>query len=296
MNIKKLAPIYLVPFDKKYFLLGLSLLANLKLYIHDFENVFVLDYGLTKNQLDFLKEYGVDVIPIPMELSGAHPYKLKSNLVIFLRNKNLLGRWIVFLDADMLLLRSPVNEIDALISQMIANKNTVALCQDMGPADSVATFLDNYEHGTPKFKELASRLNITTPYCNIGFVIFSPQFNFYEFKYLADRMEGEICWEQNAINLMCLEGLSHLLLDAKKWNLHGGRLLDEYSERDDPYIIHLTSSTGNLVEGPFDLMVDGTAITFFYRYIKNMKIVQLQRNFLEKLATANSALLLKYFK
>lgn len=296
MSIKKLAPIYLVPFDKKYFLLGLSLLANLKLYIHDFENVFVLDYGLTKNQLDFLEEYGVDVILIPMELAGAHPYKLKSNLIIFLRNRKLLGRWIVFLDADMLLLKSPVNEIDDLISQMISNKNTIALSQDMGTADSVAAFLDNYGHGTPKFKEYVSRLNITTPYCNIGFVIFSPEFNFYEFKYLADRMEGEICWEQNAINLMCLEGLNHLLLDAKKWNLHGGRLLDEYSERDDPYIIHLTSSTDNLVEGPFDLMVDGTAITFFYRYIKNMKIVQLQRNFLEKLATTNSALLLKYFK
>ena len=295
MSIEKIAPIYLVPFDGKYFLLGLSLLVNLKLHLQNFENVFVLDFGFTKNQLYFLEDFGVNVIPIPRELVGAHPYKLKSNLITFLRNGKLLGRWIVFLDADMLLLKSPVDEISALISQMQDGKNTVALCQDMGPCESVASFLDNFQHGTSKFKECASELNLSMPYFNIGFVIFSPKFNFYEFKYLADKMEGEICWEQNAINLMCLEGLNYLLLDAKKWNLHGGRLLDEFSDNDDPYIIHLTSSTNNLVQGPFDLAVDGVNLTFFYRYIKNMKIVQLQRKFLEKLASENRALLLKHF-
>ena len=296
MNIEKQTPIYLVPFDEKYFLFGLTLLTNLKQYVHNFKNVIVLDFGLAKKELDFLEDFGVSVIPMPSELSGAHPYKLKSNLVTYLRNRKLLDRWIILLDADMLLLKSPVDEIDTLILQMKANKNTLALCQDMGPAESISAFLDNYKHLTSRFKEFTSALNISMPYCNIGFIIFSPQFDFYKFKYLADRMEGDVSWEQNAINLMCLEGLSYLLLDVKKWNLHGGRLLDEYSEKDDPYFIHLTSSTGNLVSGPFDLMVDGIALTFFYRYIKNIKIVQLQRNYLEKLVAENGALLLRYFK
>ena len=295
MNIEKVSPIYLIPFDKKYFLLGLSLLSNLKLYLDDFANVFVLDFGFTKKQLDFLYEFGVAVIPSPGELAGAHPYKLKSNLITFLRNRKLLDRWIIFLDADMLLLKSPVDGISAVISQMKAGKNTVALCQDMGPAESVSAFLEIFKHGTSKFKKSTSELNISLPYLNIGFVIFSPQFNFYEFKYLAYSMEEEICWEQNAINLMCLEGSNHLTLDAKIWNLHGARLLDQYSDCDDPYFIHLTSNTDILVQGELDLMVDGVILTFFYRYINNRKIVQLQRNFLDKLITENSALFLKHF-
>lgn len=296
MNIEKVSPVYLIPFDEKYFLLGLSLLTNLKLYLDDLENVFVLDFGFTKKQLDFLYEFGVAVIPSPGELVGAHPYKLKSNLITFLRNRKLLDRWIVFLDADMLLLKSPVDGISAVISQMKAGKNTVALCQDMGPAESVSAFLEIFKHGTSKFKKFTSELNISLPYLNIGFLLFSPQFNFYEFKYLADRMEGEICWEQNAINLMCLEGSNCLILDAKIWNLHGARLLDEYSDKDDPYIIHLTSTTNNLVQGQVNLTFDGVTLPFFYRYINNRKIVQIQRNFLEKLMAENGALFLKHFK
>jgi hypothetical protein len=295
MNTEKVAPIYLVPFDKKYFLFGLSLLTNLKQYLDDFENVFVLNFGLTKNQLDFLYEFGVAVIPLPVELTGAHPYKLKSNLITFLRNRKLLDRWIVLLDADMLLLKSPVDEIGAVISQMKVGKNTVALCQDMGPAESISAFLKIFERRTLKFKKYVSELNISSPYLNIGFVIFSPQFNFYEFKYLADRMEGEMCWEQNAINLMCLEGSNCLILDAKIWNLHGAPLVDEYSDKDNPYIIHITSTPNNLVQGQLELMIDGVALTFFYRYIKNIKVLQIQRNFLEKLIAENGELLLKHF-
>lgn len=295
MSIQNALPVYLIPFDSKYFLLGLSLLSNLKSYLNSFEMVYVLDFGLTKNQIGFLKEYGVNIAPIPEELVGAHPYKIKSNIVTYLRNTNLLGRWIVFLDADILLLRSPVEDIAKLIATMSSSKSKLAICQDMGPADSVGAFLDRFQNGTAKFKQYAKSYNLSLPYCNIGVVIFAPDFNFYEFKYLSERMEGEICWEQNAINLMCLEGLNCLLLDPKIWNLHGSRLLDEYSEKDNPYIIHLTSSTDNLVQGPFDLMVEGKPFTFYYRYIKNMKIVQLQRQLLEKLAIDTAPLFLKYF-
>jgi hypothetical protein len=296
MKIEKISPIYLVPFDKKYFLLGLSLLANLKKYIHDFENVFVLDFGLTKNHLEFLEEFGVSVIPCSRELVGSHPFKLKSSLIVFLRNKKLLGRWVVLLDADMLILKSPVDEIHSLILEMTKNKNKISICKDMGGCETVSHFLDLYKNGTPKFKRYSSESALSLPYLNIGFVIFSPDFNFYEFKYLADCMEGDICWEQNAINLMCLEGLSHLLLDPKKWNLHGSHLLEKYSEADDPFIIHMTSATDILVQGPFDLMVEGEAYTFYYRYIKNQAIVSMQRNFLNELADQNSKLFLKYLK
>ena len=140
MKIEKISPIYLVPFDKKYFLLGLSLLANLKKYIHDFENVFVLDFGLTKNHLEFLEEFGVSVIPCSRELVGSHPFKLKSSLIVFLRNKKLLGRWVVLLDADMLVLRSPVDGIHSLILEMTKNKNKIAICKDMGDVKQFLIF------------------------------------------------------------------------------------------------------------------------------------------------------------
>jgi hypothetical protein len=58
----------------------------------------------------------------------------------------------------------------------------------------------------------------------------------------------------------------------------------------------MTSATDILVEGPFDLMVEGEAYTFFYRYINNQAIINIQRNFLNELADQNSKLFLKYLR
>ncbi|MEI7494562.1 MAG: hypothetical protein WCJ92_08235 [Alphaproteobacteria bacterium] len=209
-----------------------------------------------------------------------------------------MGRWIVLLDADMLLLKNPVENINSIVLKMKKDDNKIALCQDMGSsvtvAQTVEQFLNIFGDRTPIFKENTLTLDISRPYLNSGFVIFSTKFDFYEFKYHADLMEGDMIWEQNAINLMCLEGLNYLLLDAKKWNLHGSKLLNSYSAGDDPFIIHMTGDSDSLDMGLFDITIDSTTIKFYYRYVKNKEIFNLQINFIQKLVNENVILFSKY--
>jgi len=288
-------PTYLIPFDANYFLLGLSLLTTMRKQLGKLDNVCVLDFGLQEQQITFLKAYGVTVIEMAPELADCDPFKLKANLNTYLRSHSLLGRWLVLLDADMLMLKSPVQAIDALITQMQQEGQHLALCQDMGPAANVAQFVELFSWRNIQFSKCTEPFDLSVPYLNIGFVIFSPEFDFDRYHSTAYGMQREICWVQNAMNLMCLQGVSHLLLDPKQWNVHGGRLLDAFSEKDDPYILHLTSDTDCLIQKPVDLQIGGQNFTFPYRFTSNPAIQEIQDRVLESLVRENTSLFLKYF-
>jgi hypothetical protein len=289
-------PTYLIPFDKHYFLLGLSLLTSLKRYVSNLQNIYVLDFGLEAAQVAFLKEYGICVAPLPEALIGLDPFALKANLNTFLRSQDLLGRWLVLLDADMLILKSPIQAIESVMAQMQQEGQQLALCQDMGPATSVAQFIDLFRFRNTQFTQYTAPFDLSVPYLNIGFVIFSPEFDFDQYREAAYSMPKEICWVQNAMNLMCLQGTPYLLLDPQQWNLHGRRSLDAFSEKDHPYVLHITSDGDNLVQKSIDLTIGNHQFTFPYRFTNNPVIDKIQAQVLDTVTKENSALFLKYLQ
>jgi hypothetical protein len=278
-------PYYVIPFDKKYFLHGASLLQNFKTLLTDVKGVYVLDFGLTKNQIMFIEKMGFPVIRLPPPLINSHPYKLKSNLVTFLRQGDILGKWIALFDADMILLKPPTSEIEKIIAEMEANREIIALCRDSGPANNIHCFTEIFPK-TRKFKELLAGKNIDSPYLNIGFTLFSPHFNFYEFKYLADLMEGETCWEQNAINLMCLDA-PHRLLDPEVWNLHGKELLNRFHGQSSTYLLHLTGTGDSVSVGESTLKTSSEQTNLYYRYARNTLVREIQDRTLEDFISNN---------
>ena len=288
-------PIYLIPFDNKYFLLGISLIHNFKSLLMNRSSIHVMDFGLTSNQVDFLKELGVNVLKTPTHLIGAHPYTLKANLISFLTENDLTNRYIIFMDADMILLKNPEAELKQIIQSMQAANKEIAVCQDMGSTESIGKFISAHRPKCLTFAQLASEQYYSKPYLNIGFVIFAPTFDFLRFKNLSDQMEGEVCWEQNAINLMCAENEPILFpLDSRLWNVHAN-LLSSYTSNDSPFIIHITSTNG-LVQGMLDICVGQVKFEFFYRYFKNQHIMNHQENTLKYLTEESGHLFLKYLQ
>ena len=286
--------IYVIPFDKKYFLLGICLLHNFRKLSVDCSLIFVPDFGLTVDQINFLNAFGVTVLKPPTHLVGTHPYKQKANLAYFLAKNGLLGRYIIFLDADMILLKNPESELRKIIQAMSTNNKKIAVCEELEPTETLGEFVKVHDFHCSRFARFVAGKWEAKPYLNIGFTIFAPTFDFNKFQQYADQMEGEVCWEQNAINIMCIEDETILyMLDSKVWNVHA-KLLNTYALSDEPFILHLTSSDAeSLVEGVMVFGVGENKVEFFYRSFKNQFIVNHQMETLKKLADESGDLFLK---
>lgn len=293
---------FLIPFDAKYFLLGVNLIQNFIDCQVEAGKIIVVDYGLNQNQISFLNDAGVQILKTPQNLIGSHPYLLKSHLSDYLSENPFERDYLVQLDADMLLLRNPESELMPIINEMERLNAHIALCPDMGPKNrgqaeigpSLENFLSLYE--CPKFRKLLTPKNLNTSYFNTGFTIYSPKFNLVDFQKIADQMIGEVVWEQNAMNCVIANNPQIVYpLDPKLWNLHG-ILMDQFSKNDNPVIIHITSPTPNAINvGPLELNIGEYKLeTFYFRQSNNQSIKAIQDSMLQSLLERNQALFIKY--
>lgn len=293
---------FLIPFDGHYFLLGINLVQNLIDCNVDNGKIYVVDYGLSKNQLNFLMDAHIQVLKTPAHLIGSHPYKLKSHLSDYVVENQIQRGYLVQLDADMLLLKNPEEELLNIIHKMEMSKAQIALCPDMGPKNresieigpSIENFISLYP--CPIFKNLLAAESMASPYLNTGFVIYAPTFDLENFQNIADQMIGEVVWEQNAINLIYAINPSIVyLLDPNIWNLHG-KLMENYSGDSGTLIVHITSSTPNSINtGPIKLQIGEKSLeSFYYRQAKNQTVFSIQQQMLNSLLARNQALFLKH--
>lgn len=293
---------YLIPFDRQYFLLGINLIQNLIDCKIPANKIFVVDFGLKSNQLDFLSEASIEVLRTPPHLIGSHPYKLKSHLADYLQAHPLKRGYLIQLDADMLLLKNPETELTEIIQAMEQAHAQIALCPDMGPKNthsgeigpSIKDFVARYP--CPVFQKLLPKLSLQNPYLNTGFVIYAPTFDLTYFQEIADQMAGEVVWEQNAINLICASHPDTVYpLNPKDWNLHG-KLMEEYDVSQHPFFIHITSATPNSIStGPIHLQIKQQALeSFYFRQAHNSAVLSIQDTMLKSLLERNQALFLKH--
>lgn len=290
-----MSPTFLIPIDNKFFLLGLCLIHTFKKFGMDTDYILVLDFGLLPNQIVLLVELGVRVQKTPNDLVGLHPFTLKSKLPSFLKDAQLEKQYLVLMDADMLLTKNIEEDLAKMIQEMKIDHFNIALSQDMGTNKSIGEFIGSYQNKLKNFIHFVPQSCYSSKYLNIGFTIFSPNFDFVKFEKLTDQMHGEMCWEQNAINLICLENPDQVkILDSKIWNFHGDHLLSSFSEVSTPSIIHLTSNTQSIVHGKLNLALENYQSEHYFRFFNNEAIISLQKKTLGELGTEYREQLLKY--
>ena len=290
-NSEEIEVKYLIPFDSRYFLMGAALLQNFISLGVKKSDIFTLDYGLDKNQISFIETLGLEVLGIPAYLKGSHPFKVKANLIGFLRERSILNKWLVLLDADMVLLCNPTNDIQAIIKSLAHNNQKLAICQDMGPAKNVKEFLNNYPETTKRFRKLLPEDYLEEPYLNTGFIIFSENFDFYKWQYLASLMEGETIWEQNAMNLLCAEEKSFQIIPAKTWNCHGDTLLNTFDSDNPPFLLHTTGTNNSVLSGDYLIPVENGILKYYYRHPVNVDAKIVHSNSIQRLIDKNRPLL-----
>ena len=287
---------YLISFDKNYFFLGINLIQNCIDLEIDKSKIYVVDYGLSKNQIDFLNELGIRVLARPEHLQDAHPYKLKSHLFDFLSFNQIERDFLVQLDADMIMLNNPNSALTMIITQMIEQSLTIAICQDVGPSKNILEFASTYR--CPLFKDSLSPDELLRPYLNSGFVIYSPNFDLQEFQRIADEMQGEVVWEQNALNTICAKNPNSLLmLDPSIWNMHG-ILIEKFNGDTSPFLLHITSPTPNVIGTGFvNLSIGDIALEpVFYRELRiNPYVYKLQTAMIQNLLIKNADLFICHF-
>ena len=261
----------------------------------DKTRIYIVDYGLTANQKAFLNELEIRVLAMPANLINAHPYKLKSHLFDCLLFNKIEPEFLVQLDADMIMLHNPESALNEVITRMAAENISIALCQDMGPSKNILEFAATYR--CPIFKDSLSPTELLAPYLNSGFVIYSPHFNLQEFQNIADAMEGEVVWEQNALNTICAKNPnSLLLLDPSNWNMHG-ILIEQFKGDSNPFLLHITSPTPNSIGTGFANFSIGEVSLepFYYRELRiNPYVHQLQTAMIKNLLIKNSALFIRH--
>lgn len=285
---------YLIPIDAKYFFMGAVMLNTLKKNGTELSKVFVLDFGLSKRQISFLIDFGVKVLPRPNGFESFHPYKMKSHLKDFIKSE-LSNDFFILMDADMIVLKSLDKQIEKELSDMESNSYKISLCQDMGAGRTIEDFINNFEN-TKRFESLIDVSHYKLPYLNIGFTIFSNQFDFDRWTYLTSKTEGDICYEQSAINVMCAGNTDHKILNSHEYNYHGHDLLSKYNQNTTPSVIHFTSHRDSTVHIKQEIVVSGKKFRCYTKSASNRLLQDLHRKIIDSFINDQGALLIRHFK
>src|SRR5215813_4030272 len=184
---------------------------------------FVMDFGLTESQAKFF-ETKKKLLKLPLNLKkGDHPYKLKGSMHSFL-GEQFTGTSI-WVDSDIIAVGAGQSDLYEILDNLIHQQRLLAITPDAGPNKTVRQFGEFYP--VPKFNsaienspEIKDR-----PYLNAALVFFPDSKVLGDWAATASLFEGETCWEQNALNLICHKNPNKILiLDARVWNAHAGLL------------------------------------------------------------------------
>ncbi|AMN42633.1 hypothetical protein [Rhodoplanes sp. Z2-YC6860] len=218
--------------NDQYFFMSAILVQSLNWHFPG-HPCFVMDIGLTDAQQKFFSQKGI-LLPRPAKLKDVlHPYKLKSSIELFLNDR--VTENFVWLDADIFALRDGRNDLTELWSALRSTDRRFGVAPDQGPSFSLDDFTSKFR--TPKLKGALAR----NPDCgqrrylNAGVMMFADRDVLREWRQGSEELEGDVCWEQNALNLMAYEERGALILDAHVWNVHASLL--SKVERSGPIIL-----------------------------------------------------------
>lgn len=220
--------------DDKYFFICNILLQSLEQFFPEIP-CFVLDFGLTDTQTRFF-ESKKRLLKLPPHLKKTdHAYKLKSSLRSFLRDQpSIMPIWI---NSDIIAVAAESQQLIEIAHRLIDQRKMIAIAPDHGGGPEPVTIRQLYksEERIPRFKSTVAHSPeiLDQMYFNSGLVFFPDVKVLDNWEVVANSLEGDWLWEQNALNLICSRNPNEVMrLDPRVWNVHGS-LLRKISVCDD---------------------------------------------------------------
>lgn len=210
------------------------------------ERLFVCDFGLSANERQFWQAAG-NVLAMPDQLSGyGHAWYRKAAISAYLEPHQFDA--IVWLDADMILLRSISQDVAELVQRMKVDGLSVAATTDAS-GYSIGQFIAAAEAAGSNVTPFAPMLetygaDVNADYLNSGFFII-PDMNFARRWQAETLAQGQwLLFEQNAFNAVSRAPEHRVLqLDPAVWNVHGDLLANvDIGVEPSAAILHTTSA------------------------------------------------------
>jgi hypothetical protein len=174
----------------------------------------VCDLGLTEPQRAYLRR-SKRLLERPAGRPLRHAWYGKAALGDYTDCLN--ADFVVWLDADLIILNDIVPLVHRLCAEMQAKDQIIAAAgSDALPLGDLS--LDQ----APGFRRAMTALDLKSPYLNSGFVICRSREFLVRWAALCDGLPYELLFEQNAFNLAAYEQPKRIhLLDPWVWNLCG---------------------------------------------------------------------------
>lgn len=221
----------------------------------------VCDFGFSDPVRTFLSEIGV-LLARPALLSGKdHPWYAKAAMADYLPDDQVTDRGFVWIDADIIPLKSFDEPVAALADTLRCDGKSVALCPD-DCGYTLSEFIDVWRSRNrdiaPFARQLAERkVSTEFRYLNTGFIICTDLSFAHSWRNLVLQQHIWLLFEQNSFNSLAYENPQKLItLDTLQWNAHGS-LLDEVSADGSgaTYFAHATSAGDRHVDGELNVGV-----------------------------------------
>jgi len=243
--------------DRHYFALILTLLGSFGRQMPG-ERLWVCDFGLADEQKRFLRELGV-LLEAPVGLGrGTHPWICKSSIGSYMGDAEFDA--LVWLDADMIVVRPLVDHLTYLLEVMQAGQHDAAVAGHL-PEESLAQMAAMYR--APQFARHLREFSLPghLPYVNSGFLLTTSCEVLDDWRGLTKAARGDILFEQHSLNVAVYRRPhGPLVLDPRVWNLNNYPLHRTYrSEGGEVYgdtslpvnVLHITAQEHTL--RPFKL-------------------------------------------
>lgn len=134
-------------------------------------------------------------------------------------------------------------------------------------------------------------------YLNAGLIIFLDRNLLTEWRDLSATLENDVCWEQNALNLIGHGNpQKFVMLDSRVWNVHANlirkvmlRGSSLHCDEQRSIFVHATSTIlGDVDDSVVEVGRDGHAVHGFFRIFSNSALRDTQQRFLAKFIQTNS--------
>lgn len=250
------------------------------------QNLFVCDLGMTDNEARFWKNLGL-YLPRPDPFPpGLHPWKYKAGVCSYLDTSRYDA--VVWLDADMILLRRIHEQVQKIVLKMKKTRASVAVTPD----DGNLRVVDVIEHFADKGKDMSGfnslidrfRKDLQQFYLNTGFWVMA-DFGLAE-KWSQVTMEQDdwILFEQNVFNAL-VGGEDHPVLEvpADVWNVHGDLLRDVAidQQQSKANILHTTSAEQrHHIENRIEYPIGDKVLAGWFKLFERSDLKDVQQQYL----------------